>query len=107
MSGALDETLMSLMKPEEAAAPEPVVEVAPETEPAVPALPTWIVKEQSSNVRERPTTDSPVVGVVRHGMVLTEVSRDGNWVKIQIPDETTEGWIHSRMLTEQEPTAGQ
>jgi uncharacterized protein YgiM (DUF1202 family) len=99
---------MSLMEPAEDPAPaEPVVEVAPEPEPAAPALPTWIVKEQSSNVRERPTTDSQVVGVVRRDMVLTEVGRDGNWIKIQIPGETTEGWIHSRMLSEETPAAGQ
>jgi uncharacterized protein YgiM (DUF1202 family) len=58
-------------------------------------------------MRERATTDSPVVGVVRRGQVLTEIGRDGNWIQVRVPDETTEGWIHSRMLTEQTPEAGQ
>jgi uncharacterized protein YgiM (DUF1202 family) len=105
MTGALDETLKSLMEPEAVSGLEPVADVAPE--PDAPALPTWIVNEPSSNVRERATTDSRVVGVVRRGMVLTEIGRDGNWIQIRIPGETVEGWIHSRMLMEQPTQVGQ
>jgi hypothetical protein len=39
-------------------------------------------------------------------MTVSELGRDGNWIKILMPDDAgTEGWIHSRMLKENGPAA--
>jgi uncharacterized protein YgiM (DUF1202 family) len=63
-----------------------------------------VVTVEYSNVRAGPSTDSAIVGNVRHGMVVTEVGREGNWIKINVPGvDKVEGWINSRMLKEQAP----
>jgi uncharacterized protein YgiM (DUF1202 family) len=71
---------------------------------AAPAQPQWVVTVEYSNVRAGPSTDSAIVGNVRRGMVVTEVRREGNWIKIDVPGaDKVEGWINSRMLKEQAP----
>jgi uncharacterized protein YgiM (DUF1202 family) len=107
IDGSLGESLMSLMAPEEPAVPAaPLIADAPRRQPQLPALPTWVVKDQDTNVRERPTTESPAVGTVSRDTVVTEIDRDGNWIKVPIPGSgNLEGWIHISRLQQVEATA--
>ncbi len=67
-----------------------------------------MVQIEYANARSGPGTHSPIVGNVRRDMVVAEVGRDGNWIKIEIPgNEKTEGWINSRMLKGLESAATQ
>lgn len=52
------------------------------------------------NVRYRPTTQSPVIGVLRDGEIVTATGRlpDSSWVRVQLPDRATAGWISAPLI---------
>jgi len=52
------------------------------------------------NIREGPSTRFPVVAKVIRGRKLTELSREGDWVKIALKARDDKvAWIHSSLVS--------
>lgn len=62
-----------------------------------------VVTSDVVNVRAGPGTDNPVLFHVTRDQQVVELTRTGNWVQVQIPDEAAEGWIHQSLLAMTEP----
>lgn len=59
---------------------------------------TVIVNAQESiNMRAKPDTKAQIVATVDRGVVLTKLSTQGKWVKVQ-HSQGTVGWIYSPLL---------
>ncbi|NIO28508.1 MAG: SH3 domain-containing protein [Candidatus Latescibacteria bacterium] len=52
-----------------------------------------------ANIRETPTTDSPIVTTLRRGATLTVVDREGAWFKVRT-EEGTVGWVYSGLVSD-------
>jgi Bacterial SH3 domain len=50
------------------------------------------------NMRKGPSVDSGIVRSLTKGTVVSVVSHDGNWVNVQLPGQTTTGWVRSDLL---------
>lgn len=50
-----------------------------------------------SNVRERPTTRSPIVGTVREGESFSTWRQEGSWWQVELSDGTR-GYIYRRLI---------
>ena len=59
---------------------------------------TMRVNADRVNLRKAPSTDSAVVRGLTKGALVTVVSRDGNWVKVQLQGQSTTGWVRSDLL---------
>ena len=60
-----------------------------------------VVRAEAANVRGDPSLEAPVVGVVTGRTPLTVLSRNGDWVRVRMPDlPGGQGWIHYSVLTE-------
>ena len=57
-----------------------------------------VVTSDVVNVRAGPGTDNPVLFHVIRDQQVVELTRTGNWVQVQIPDEAADGWIHQSLL---------
>ena len=57
-----------------------------------------VVTSDVVNVRAGPGTDNPVLFHVARAQQVVELTRSGNWVQVQIPDEAADGWIHQSLL---------
>jgi SH3-like domain-containing protein len=57
-----------------------------------------VVTSDVANVRAGPGTDNPVLFHVSRDQQVVELTRTGNWVQVQIPDEAADGWIHQSLL---------
>ena len=57
-----------------------------------------VVTSDVVNVRAGPGTDNPVLFHVTRDQQVVELTRTGNWVQVQIPDEAADGWIHQSLL---------
>ena len=57
-----------------------------------------VVTSDVVNVRAGPGTDNPVLFHVARDQQVVELTRTGNWVQVQIPDEAADGWIHQSLL---------
>jgi SH3-like domain-containing protein len=57
-----------------------------------------VVTSDVVNVRAGPGTDSPVLFHVRRDQQVVELTRTGNWVQVEVPDEVADGWIHQSLL---------
>jgi len=53
--------------------------------------------KKSINMRSKPNTKAPVVATVDRGVVLTKLSTEGKWVKVQ-HSQGTSGWIYAPLL---------
>ncbi|MGH6959127.1 MAG: SH3 domain-containing protein, partial [Dongiaceae bacterium] len=98
-SGMVDQVVSSLTAP--TPEPEPVTVVPEAPAPArEPARPVWQLKPEyaSANLRAQPSTGAPVIASVGRDSELVELERDGNWLRIALPDGN-EGWIHTNLLT--------
>jgi uncharacterized protein YgiM (DUF1202 family) len=97
-SGLIDDLLSAANAPD---APPASTAAAPVDQPAEPPKPTWSVNAEVLNLRGTAFPDGPIVGTVRRNMVVTEIDRDGTWIKVRVPGANggSEGWINSRMLT--------
>jgi SH3-like domain-containing protein len=85
--------------------PPPVahVPVVPQPAPeAVPAEEHVRVTARRLNVREEPTTKSATTARVKKGEPLTVLGRDGEWVRIKLPDGTA-GWVYGRYVEPDRP----
>jgi hypothetical protein len=58
-------------------------------------------------VRAEPSTDSPILGRLREGAVVTLLARseDGKWWQIPYPDARRRGWIAAEFTTPNEETS--
>jgi hypothetical protein len=50
------------------------------------------------NLRERPTSSAPVLGVVAKGTKLTALDRKRGWVQVTDPQTSKTGWVYSGNL---------
>lgn len=50
------------------------------------------------NLRKAPSIDSGIVRSLSKGTVVSIVARDGNWTKVQLPGQSTTGWVRSDLL---------
>jgi Bacterial SH3 domain len=50
------------------------------------------------NVRTGPGTDNPVLFRAHRAQQVQEMTRSGDWVQVQIPDQAADGWIHQSLL---------
>jgi uncharacterized protein YraI len=57
------------------------------------------------NMRRAPSIDSTIVRALAKGTIVTVLARDGNWIKVQLPGQATNGWVRSDMLTSIPATA--
>jgi hypothetical protein len=57
-----------------------------------------VVTSDVVNVRAGPGTDNPVLFHVARDQQAVELTRAGNWVQVEIPDEAADGWIHQSLL---------
>ena len=57
-----------------------------------------VVTSDVVNVRAGPGTDNPVLFHVIRDQQVVELTRAGNWVQVQIPDQAADGWIHQSLL---------
>lgn len=58
---------------------------------------TYQVTASSLNVRQGPGTEFSVKGSVRIGDIVSVVSTDGRWMRLDI-DGNTDGWVHGAYL---------
>ncbi|MFO7477775.1 MAG: SH3 domain-containing protein [Methyloceanibacter sp.] len=50
------------------------------------------------NMRERPSSSSPVLGVIARGAELPVLDRKRGWVEVAHPESGKQGWIYSGLL---------
>lgn len=51
-------------------------------------------------LREGPGTNYPAVSYLKQGVLVKEIARQGNWVKVQSLKGSQTGWVYSGMLKE-------
>jgi hypothetical protein len=56
------------------------------------------VNANSVNLRRGASVDSGVVQALAKGTLLTVLSREGNWIKVQVQDQTASGWVRSDLV---------
>jgi uncharacterized protein YraI len=59
---------------------------------------TMRVNADRVNVRSAPSIDSTIVRAISKGTVVTVLSRDGAWSKVQVQGQSTIGWVRSNLL---------
>ena len=60
---------------------------------------TLIVTGDGVNVRSDPSTDAKIRMQVSHDRMVTEIERQGDWVRVEIAGtDGVSGWIHSSLL---------
>ncbi len=80
-------------------------------ENAVPTLPLVDVTPRSPlntiNVRYRPTTQSPIVGLVEPDEVVTATGQlaGGSWLRINLPERSISGWVYAPLLASVDGTS--
>ena len=57
-----------------------------------------VVTSDVVNVRAGPGTDNPVLFHATRDQQVVELTRTGNWVQVEIPDQAADGWIHHSLL---------
>jgi hypothetical protein len=63
------------------------------------------VNGDSVNMREGPSTDSRITRQLGRGEKLVERKREGDWVMVSAHGEVKTGWVHSSLVTSEEPEA--
>ena len=64
-----------------------------EGEEFIDEKPVYLITNQDSNIRERPTTKSPRVDRVKQGVLLLKLDQQDDWIKIKLSDGRI-GWIY-------------
>jgi hypothetical protein len=57
-----------------------------------------VVTGEGVNVRAQPRSGAPILLQVHRPEPALEVAREGEWVRVQLPDRDTVGWIHGSLL---------
>ena len=57
-----------------------------------------VVTGEGVNVRAQPQAGAPILLQVHRPEPAVEVAREGDWVRVQLPERDTVGWIHSSLL---------
>lgn len=60
-----------------------------------------VVTGDAVNVRSGPTTSARILLRVNRREPAVELTREGAWVEVELPDQASRGWIHDSLL---EPT---
>jgi uncharacterized protein YgiM (DUF1202 family) len=81
-------------QPEIAAAPAPV---------ALQPRPREFVQPETANLRGGPSVSNTIVAVLRRGTEVERLAVEGSWVKVSVSGEPAEGWIHSSLISAEEP----
>lgn len=50
------------------------------------------------NVRATPTTNAAIVATINSGEKIIEISVEGDWFQVDLPDQDTQGWIYGPLL---------
>jgi uncharacterized protein YgiM (DUF1202 family) len=56
------------------------------------------VNANSVNLRRGASVDSGIVQALAKGTLLTVLSRDANWIKVQVQGQTASGWVRSDLV---------
>jgi uncharacterized protein YgiM (DUF1202 family) len=56
------------------------------------------VNANSVNLRKAASVDSGIVQALAKGTLLTVLSREGNWIKVQVQGQTASGWVRSDLV---------
>ncbi len=83
-----------------------VIPASLEPENIQPSLPAWqlvTIAVSRANLREQPTTQSPVLGQLARGNTLTLFDVSGKWAQVATNDERgISGYVHVSLLEERE-----
>mgnify|MGYP001420190610 CR=1 FL=1 len=58
--------------------------------------PHHVVKASVANIRQRPTTRSPIVGRLQHGEVVETLGREPGWIRVSA--DGSKGWVAANLL---------
>ncbi len=64
-----------------------------------------IISDQA-NIRQKASTDSPIVMTVTRDTLLPLLGRNGNWMRVQTPDGKASGYIHKSLVQIENAPAG-
>jgi hypothetical protein len=64
-----------------------------------------VVTGSGVNVRAEPRSGAPILLQVHQPERAVELVREGDWVRVQLPDHDTVGWIHGSLLAAAEGAA--
>lgn len=70
-------------------------------EPGAPQATVEVTSTSNANIRNAPTTNSTVIGSLASGETTTADGRnaDSSWLRIQIPDSDSLGWVFADLVT--------
>lgn len=73
----------------------PTVSVTPSPTPAAAGYQARVVQPIGLILRDSPSRDSSQIGGLEYNeaVVVLETSPDGEWLRVQLPNSTVEGWI--------------
>ena len=57
-----------------------------------------VVTGEGVNVRASPQSGAPVLLQAHRAEPAVELARQGDWVRVRLPEQDTEGWIHGSLL---------
>jgi len=81
----------------------PIITPADEIRVPTSVLGTVRIAVRKANVREGPTTGSPVIAVKERGQEFQLLNEHGGWCQIWLPELEREGWIYGKIITRQWP----
>lgn len=50
------------------------------------------------NVRANPTTDAAIVATINPGEKIIELSKEGDWYRVNLPDRAAKGWVLGSLI---------
>lgn len=59
------------------------------------------VNEQLANLRGGPGTSNPILARLTRGEQMTELDRQGSWIRVTTTDENITGWIFSSLVSDE------
>jgi Bacterial SH3 domain len=62
-----------------------------------------VVTADVVNVRTGPGTGNPVLFHAARDQQVVELTRDGDWIQVHVPDQAADGWIHQSLLEAVQP----
>jgi len=58
-----------------------------------------VVSGDGVNLRSRPEAGAPVLLQIYRDESAVELAREGDWVRVRLPERDTAGWIHGSLVT--------
>lgn len=77
------------------------VEIDNAVSPGSSAASIQLTANSNINIRQRPSTEDPVIGSLSKGEIILANGRNDNstWFRIQIPDSDSLGWVFGNLVT--------